>query len=206
MSHLHSIRTVLVVLVAVSPAVAEILNVNPEPDFEANTAVVDPETGRIVLDLIPGDDLWLDELTIQFGIWSTIGQDNRSLGTMGEVFVSAYADQWAVNHARGDVVDASLGFYDVAGFAQRSAGTGPGVPPPWYYGHFGTGYVGLRITDDQNDSHYGWARVTADVDAMTLVVHEWAYQSQADVPVTVGLIPGDANHDGTVDLQDFGLL
>jgi len=56
------------------------------------------------------------------------------------------------------------------------------------YGQFGDGtdkFMGIQF-DISGTLHYGWIRVNATVDPVTLTIKDWAYDDEADVPIIAG--------------------
>ena len=57
-------------------------------------------------------------------------------------------------------------------------------------------YLGFEVStlDNTNDCYYGYMQIEAvKVDStLTLTLHEWAYESEANTPITVGAVPEPA--------------
>lgn len=63
----------------------------------------------------------------------------------------------------------------------------------WYnYGNPGTidGYLGIRFTDELSKTHYGWIRCDVKDEGRTLVIKDYAYETQPDYPI----LAGDTTH------------
>ncbi|BBO33598.1 PEP-CTERM sorting domain-containing protein [Lacipirellula parvula] len=55
-----------------------------------------------------------------------------------------------------------------------------------------------------SELHYSWIRVSVNQAAGTFVIHDWAWENQADVPIMTGAGGlGDFNVDGVVNGADF---
>ena len=75
------------------------------------------------------------------------------------------------------------GVKDKSGFKKSNKGIGP-----WF--GVSSQYLGLRF-DIGGATHYGWARLSVsnslDMNtAVTAVLHDWAYEDQADAPIIAG--------------------
>lgn len=73
-------------------------------------------------------------------------------------------------------------------------------------------YIGFRFPkfpdpfDPSNRvNHYAWVRVSINNAAGSFVIHDWAYESEVDVPIVTGDrgAAGDFNDDGHVDAADY---
>ena len=51
-----------------------------------------------------------------------------------------------------------------------------------------SGYMGLEF-DISGQTHYGWARITSVYDSTTVIIHDWAYETQPGVGIAAGAIP-----------------
>ena len=51
-----------------------------------------------------------------------------------------------------------------------------------------SGYMGLEF-DISGQTHYGWARITSVYDSATVIIHDWAYETQPGVEIAAGAIP-----------------
>ena len=179
---------VVVVLCAVSNAPGDIVHVDPEPDFSAGlTPAAMYETKDVDIDLVPTDETKFDDLTFRLYKSTTIGTTRTYVETVGDVSVDALGDE-AINHSYGDVIGGGLSFSSDATLTGYYAESRPDLPNQWFYGDFGTGYLGLEIKDSTGNSYYGWAHVTANL-APELTVHEWAYESQPGLPIAAGAVP-----------------
>ena len=204
-ARLCSISIAVITLVAVSQSFAGVIHIDPDPDFEANLVAAQSGSKTVVLDMIPNDGVWTDELTFELSKLVTIGTGKMSINTSGQIAVSASAGVYVygIKHSHGESIDASLHFSNDTTTAKRYGESRPTLPNDWYYGNFfAAGYLGLQIKDDLGDSHYGWAHVTVDLNDLEVVVHEWAYNSQAGVPIEAGHVPEPA----TLTLFSFGGL
>jgi hypothetical protein len=130
-----------------------------------------------------------------------------------------------VNFFPGKVVGFQIGNVDYVtalapGFVLDSVSTGPDFKGSLAYGtanpnaQFKTiadGYIGLSFPVGGNTEdvlHFAWMRVDIDNTAGTFIIRDWAWESEAGAPITVGdigdtSIPGDFNLDGNVDGLDF---
>lgn len=84
----------------------------------------------------------------------------------------------------GDVIGSGLDFlastYNLAFVASLYSGV--------TYGQFGDGtdkFMGFQF-DISGTLHYGWVRVNATVDPVTLIIKDWAYDDEADLPIIAG--------------------
>lgn len=73
-------------------------------------------------------------------------------------------------------------------------------------------YIGFRFPKFPDpfdpsirENHYAWVRVSINNAAGTFVIHDWAYESEVDVPIVTGDrgAAGDFNEDGHVDAADY---
>ena len=81
--------------------------------------------------------------------------------------------------------------YNMVDVAGGSVGTGNN------FGDYGQltanfdGYIGFRFDNgaDNGDFHYGWVRATGDASGTVLTLNEWAYEDQANTPITAPAVP-----------------
>ena len=50
------------------------------------------------------------------------------------------------------------------------------------------GYMGLEF-EISGQIHYGWAQITSVYDSPTVIIHDWAYETQPGVGIAAGAIP-----------------
>ena len=50
------------------------------------------------------------------------------------------------------------------------------------------GYMGLEF-EISGHTHYGWAQITSVYDSPTVIIHDWAYETQPGVGIAAGAIP-----------------
>jgi len=60
-----------------------------------------------------------------------------------------------------------------------------------------TGYLGLSF-DIEGETHYGWLRLSHDLDApnggyLHLTVHDWAWETEPNTPIVAGAVPEPAS-------------
>lgn len=70
--------------------------------------------------------------------------------------------------------------------------------PTWTVGQ--DGYVGFRFDAGGTTTNYGWLHLTYD-GATSLIIDEWAYETDADTSIVVGAVP----EPGTALLLGLGL-
>ena len=47
-------------------------------------------------------------------------------------------------------------------------------------------YLGVRFKDSDENTHYGWMRCDVKVEGRTLVIKDYAYESEPDYPIVAG--------------------
>ena len=114
------------------------------------------------------------------------------------VSIPAAGWNYAVALEAGSVIDqASLGAFQV------TLAHGSEAP----YGQFDnvdSKYLGFAFPVGPTDLHFAWLRVSINQAAGTFVVHDWAWQSEAGVPIVAGAGGlGDFDVNAVVDGNDF---
>ena len=99
-----------------------------------------------------------------------------------------------------------IGFHDLAGGLQYNHLSNFDTAGPHSLKDDVDGYLGVEFKIGEN-THYGWFRISLDLDTAVATVRDLAYESEPDTPIAAGAkLPGDADFDGDVDLNDFDIL
>lgn len=115
----------------------------------------------------------------------------------GLKYARALDDGYLVDNSNVNQFDVSLAYED--------------VNPNAEFINAESKYIGFRFPiflDEINDirePHFAWIRVSINNAAGTFVVHDWAYESDAETPIVTGDrgAAGDFNDDGSVDAVDY---
>ncbi|MFZ1609497.1 MAG: T9SS type A sorting domain-containing protein [Chitinophagales bacterium] len=57
---------------------------------------------------------------------------------------------------------------------------------PWYGEDITNQYLGFRFTDEESVQRYGWIRCSVIDSGHTLIIHDYAYESQPNHPIAAG--------------------
>lgn len=114
------------------------------------------------------------------------------------VSVPAAGWNYAVALNAGSVIDqAALGSFQVTMAHGAQA-------PHGQFDNAANKYIGFAFPVGPTDLYYAWMRVTTNQAAGTFVIHDWAWESEAGVPITAGAGGlGDFDVNGVVDGNDF---
>lgn len=191
------------VLAVASPAMADVVHTNPEPDPAFPLA---PEYLAIDLDANGQDDFALDYRTLPPNCpipegCPTWGQARvHSLLSPGEARMTStrLADGDSVGGDRADFSDGPIVLAAFVDFNFSGPWTGKGV----------VGSIGVHFLDENGDRHYGWIRVLNTHGGFdTFHLLDFAYQAIPNRPIIVGAAcDADRNADGVITSQDFFLF
>lgn len=79
-------------------------------------------------------------------------------------------------------------------------------------GNFGHGYLGLVLAATEGERNAGWAEVSVPRPGLGFEIFGFAFETEPDKPILAGdtgenvSVPGDANDDGLVDLEDLNAV
>ena len=137
------------------------------------SGIQDIDTGYLPMDLNQDsivDFLYTFTLMTEFSVNSQ--GDNRTGGplTSGTVIDQSLADYWQGG------AQTMVQWIRVLDDNTVSFGPWAGVD---------NGYMGLEFEADEQ-TYYGWARITTDYDDIYVVIHEWAYESTPGIGIAAG--------------------
>jgi hypothetical protein len=192
-----------------------------------NAAIVYNDIEDVTIEVGDMFDIDLDgdgTLDFLFRAASTTGSDGT--WSFGSVFGNATS--YTVGNS-GNMVMGTVGaYYNYA--SALDAGDNIGPDSPWLsypsygnsgvlasnfygvtYGNFpgaGEKFLGFRFVVGDN-THYGWMRVVADVDPVTMTILDYAYDGTPDTPIEAGAEESIAVNEleaGAVNIYSFGAM
>ncbi len=92
-----------------------------------------------------------------------------------------------VSVTSGNIVDGSLDWNSISSFSRILRYDDPGFGSGDFFDRTDA-YMPVRIGDD-DDTYYGWLRMSHSMAGEQLTVHDWAWNSAAGEPILVGEIP-----------------
>lgn len=96
---------------------------------------------------------------------------------------------------QGEIIGESIAFYNdnyqtmartdvIIGLPSISSHQGNWNPYLW--GYKLEDYIGFHFTDEESIQRYGWIRCSVIDSGRTLIIHDYAYESQPDYPILAG--------------------
>lgn len=105
--------------------------------------------------------------------------------------------------SEGDTIDDALSF-QYAGYQLMAVGFYRLFESAWIW-HYGpaywsppvdSAYLGVRFLGEDHCLHYGWIRCSTTDSCKTLIIHDYAYESQCEKPIIAGDMVGDTTSIG----------
>jgi len=163
-------------------------------------------------------------IDFQFTAGLTLSSTSSGVWSFGSVF--GYVTSYSVGNAGNQLIGYAGSFYNYGSALDSGANIGPDGPwlsYPSYgnsavlasnfygttYGAFpgqGEKFLGFKFSAGGNN-HYGWMRITADVDPVTIIIHDYAYDNTPDAAIEAGAtisIAVTELPEGAVSIYSFG--